>query len=67
MVENTALRMSAFVDCASQSIVLRVPYELAVKMLTNCPDCADKEELMKRIDVASRRSPILSKMLEEPT
>ena len=64
MVENPALRMSAFVDCGSQSIVLRVPYKLAVEMLKHCPPSNDKEQLLSRVNIAARRSNILYQLLK---
>lgn len=64
MVESPTLRMSAFVDCGSQSIVLRVPYKLAVDMLTHCPPSDDKNELLSRVNIAASRSKILSKLLK---
>lgn len=56
MVENPILRLSAFVDCDSQSIIMRVPYSLAADMLKHCPSSPDKDELLKRVEIAARKS-----------
>lgn len=56
MVENPILRLSAFVDCDSQSIIMRVPYSLAADMLKHCPPSPDKDELLKRVEIAARKS-----------
>ena len=64
MVENPALRMSAFVDCGSQSIVHRVPYKLAVDMLKYCPPSNDKDQLLSRVKIAAARSKLLSQLLK---
>lgn len=58
------MKISAFTDCDSQSIVLRVPYEMAVDMLLTLPDTDDKEELKQRIITASARSKKLRELLE---
>lgn len=58
------MKISAFVDCDSQSIVLRIPYEMAVDMLLTLPDTDDKEELKQRVITASARSKKLRELLE---
>lgn len=58
------MKISAFTDCDSQSIVLRVPYEMAVDMLLTLPDTDDKEELKQRVITASARSKKLRELLE---
>ncbi|MBR1579764.1 MAG: hypothetical protein IJ668_04625 [Selenomonadaceae bacterium] len=65
MVEYPALRMSVFVDCNSQALVMRVPYELAVEMIKNCPECPDKNELANRVRAAAGRSRKLTELLRE--
>ena len=64
MVEDTVLRMSAFVDCDSQSVVLRVPYDLAVALLEHCPECDDKRELIRRVGITARRSAKFRELLK---
>ena len=58
------MKISAFTDCDSQSIVLRVPYEMVVDMLLTLPDTDDKEELKQRVITASARSKKLRELLE---
>ena len=58
------MKISAFVDCNSESIVLRVPYAMAVDMLLTLPDTEDKNELKQRIITASARSNKLRDLLE---
>lgn len=58
------MKISAFTDCDSQSIVLRVPYEMAVDMLLTLPDTDDKEELKQKVITASARSKKLRELLE---
>lgn len=65
MVENPALRMSAFADCGSQSIILRVPFELAADMLKHCPPSKDKDELQQKMLIAARKSKKLTALLKD--
>ena len=39
------MRISAFVDCDSESAVIRVPYKLLAEMVKNCPPSEDLDEL----------------------
>ena len=57
------MRISAFVDCDSESIVVRMPYELIVEVLCTLPESEDKNELVHRVIIASKRSNKLSKLL----
>ena len=59
------MRISAFVDCDSESIVVRMPYALIVEVLCTLPESEDKNELMKRVTTASKRSNKLSKLLRK--
>ena len=65
MAENPTLKMSAFADCDSNSIVLRVPYELAVAMLKHLPRSEEKTKLMTLVTRAAQRSKLLSRLLKE--
>lgn len=58
-------KMSAFTDCGSESIVIRMPYELIAKILSVLPyeDCY--KELRDRVAIAARRSNKLTEMLME--
>ena len=57
------MRISAFIDCDSESAVIRVPYELLIDMLKNCRESDDYFDLVYRIHRASARSSKLRKML----
>ena len=59
------MRISAFVDCDSESIVVRMPYEMIVEVLCTLSETEDKNELMKRVTTASKRSNKLSKLLRK--
>lgn len=50
------MNVSAFVDCNAESVVMRVPYELAAEMLANCPPSEDLKELSRWIIRAAARS-----------
>ena len=65
MAESSSLRMSVFVDCAGQSLVMRVPYKFAVEMIFNSPECSDKDELKAKMKTAANRSRELTKLLKE--
>lgn len=56
--------ITAFTDCDSESIVLRVPYKLAVDMAQYLPSSEDKEELLEKMRRASLRSNKLSNLLK---
>lgn len=49
-------KISCFADCGSECLVLRVPYELAVEMVASLPEGNSKEQLLHRMEIASRRS-----------
>ena len=57
--------MSCFADCASECLVMRVPYTLAVKMLDGLNDSDEKRELFDRMSIAARRSKKFSGVLNE--
>lgn len=59
------MRISAFVDCDSESIVVRMPYELIVEVLCTLPKSEDKNELVRWVTTASSRSNKLSKLLRK--
>ena len=59
------MRISAFVDCDSESIVVRMPYELIVDVLCTLSESEDKNELVHRVTTASKRSSKLSKLLRK--
>lgn len=57
-------KITAFTDCNSESIVIRMPYSLIVEILQNyhSPEC---DELMEKVKVAARRSNKLTQMLSD--
>lgn len=57
-------KISCFADCGECSLVMRVPYELAVKIINYLPDDDDKAELLDKMKIASRRSKVFHSMLD---
>ena len=58
-------RISVFVDCDSESLVMRVPYELAADLIANCPPSDDLKELREWLLRASARSKKLRASLKD--
>ena len=62
-------RITAFSDCASQCIVWRMPYEVAVDMLATFKETEKNKEqrdkLIYATSIASRRSRALMTLLKE--
>lgn len=59
------MKISAFADCNSESVVLRLPYEIAVSMVKNLSDSDEKEEIIHWLRMAASRSKKFSKLLDE--
>lgn len=57
--------ITAFTDCGSKSIVVRVPYEMIVKILKYLPQDNDYEALLSRVEKAAQRSNKLNELLKE--
>ena len=55
-------RITAFTDCNSESIVIRMPYSLIIEILQNC-DLSERDELLKKVRIAAYRSSKLTQML----
>ena len=55
-------RITAFTDCNSESIVIRMPYKMIVEILQNY-DLSERDELLKKVRRASSRSSKLTHML----
>lgn len=55
-------RITAFTDCNSESIVIRMPYGLIVEILQNC-NLSERDELMEKVRIAAYRSSKLTQML----
>lgn len=47
---------SVFTDCASDTIVVRAPYQNMIDAIKNMEDSKIKEELLDKLRVAIRRS-----------
>ena len=67
--EELERRITAFSDCASQCIVWRMPYEVAVDMLASFKETEKNKEqrdkLIYATSIASRRSRTLMTLLKE--
>lgn len=57
-------RITAFTDCNSESIVIRMPYSLIVEILQNCSS-SERGELLEKVKIAAHRSNKLTQMLSE--
>ena len=57
-------KITAFTDCNSESIVIRMPYSLIVEILKNCHSLGC-DELMEKVKVAAHRSNKLTQMLSD--
>ena len=57
--------ISAFTDCNSESIVIRVPYEMIVEIVVLLPNSAERDEVKKWVRLAARKSNKLTKMLDK--
>ena len=55
-------RITAFTDCNSESIVIRMPYSLIVEILQN-RNLSERDELMEKVRIAAYRSSKLTQML----
>lgn len=57
--------ITAFTDCGSKSIVVRVPYEMIVKILKYLPHDRDYGVLLSKVKKAAQRSNKLNELLKE--
>lgn len=57
-------QITAFTDCNSESIVIRMPYRLIVEILQNC-NSPGRDELLEKVKMAAHRSNKLTQMLSE--
>lgn len=57
-------KITAFTDCNSESIVIRMPYSLIVEILQNCHS-SERDELIKKVKIAAHRSNKLTQMLSD--
>ena len=57
-------RITAFTDCNSESIVIRMPYNMIVEILQNC-NFSEHDKLLEKVRMASSRSSKLTHMLSK--
>ena len=57
-------QITAFTDCNSESIVIRMPYSLIVEILQNC-DSPERGELLEKVKIAAHRSNKLTQLLSD--
>lgn len=57
-------RITAFTDCNSESIVIRMPYNMIIEILQNC-NLSDCDKLLEKVRGASYRSSKLTHMLSK--
>lgn len=57
--------ITAFTDCGSKSIVVRVPYELIVRILKYLPQDKVYDTLFGKVKKAAQRSNKLNDLLKE--
>ena len=50
------MSMSCFVDCDSSEIVIRIPQQLAVQLVSNSLEIPEVQELIPKLITASYRS-----------
>ena len=55
-------RITAFTDCNSESIVIRMPYNMIIEILQNC-NFSEHDKLLEKVRMASSRSSKLTHML----
>ena len=57
-------RITAFADCNSESIVIRMPYNMIIEILQNC-NFSERDKLLEKVRMASSRSSKLTHMLSQ--
>ena len=57
-------RITAFTDCNSESIVIRMPYKMIIEILQNC-NFSEHDKLLEKVRMASSRSSKLTHMLSK--
>lgn len=57
-------RITAFTDCNSESIVIRMPYNMIIEILQNC-NFSEHDKLLEKVRIASSRSSKLTHMLSK--
>ena len=57
-------RITAFTDCNSESVVIRMPYNMIIEILQNC-NFSEHDKLLEKVRMASSRSSKLTHMLSK--
>lgn len=57
-------RITAFTDCNSESIAIRMPYNMIIEILQNC-NFSERDKLLEKVRMASSRSSKLTHMLSK--
>ena len=57
-------RITAFTDCNSESIIIRMPYNMIIEILQNC-NLSERDKLLEKVRRASSRSSKLTHMLSK--
>ena len=57
-------RITAFTDCNSESIVIRMPYNMIIEILQDC-NFSERDKLLEKVRMASSRSSKLTHMLSK--
>ena len=56
--------ISAFADCSSNTVSIRIPNEFVVEMLNSLEDSEYKQELLKKLEFSARRCKSLAEALK---
>mgnify|MGYP003548986955 CR=1 FL=1 len=56
--------ISAFADCSSNTVSIRIPSEFVVEILNSLEDSEYKQELLKKLEFSARRCKSLAEALK---
>jgi len=56
--------ISAFADCSSNTVSIRIPSEFVVEILNSLEDSVYKQELLKKLEFSARRCKSLAEALK---
>ena len=59
------MNFSAFADCNSETVVMRMPYAFAATLIKNCPPSQERAELIRWLKMAATRSKKFSQIVDE--
>lgn len=63
--KDEILDITAFADCSSKSVVIRLPYQIAIDIALSIKDKEVRERILDLYKIASRRSKSFSDYLQE--